>query len=81
MPECVEPEPGMPASSSTLANSLAARIGDHVETPAKICAPKGDRDDHDTAENLSALLDRDPAAPPRSAEGPQLVRLFDALLS
>ena len=37
--------------------AVAARIGDHVETLAKVYAHKGRRGDHEAAEQLSALLD------------------------
>lgn len=37
--------------------AVAARIGDHVETLAKVYAHKGHRGDHQAAEHLSTLLD------------------------
>ena len=37
--------------------AVAARIGDHVETLAKVYAHKGQRGDHEAAEHLSALID------------------------
>jgi integrase len=37
--------------------AVAARIGDHVETLAKVYAHKGHRGDHEAAEHLSTLLD------------------------
>ncbi|MCP3853597.1 MAG: hypothetical protein GY698_02545 [Actinomycetia bacterium] len=40
--------------------AVAARIGDLVETLAKVYAHKGHRGDYEAAENLSALLDREP---------------------
>ncbi len=40
--------------------AVAARIGDHVETLAKVYAHKGHRGDHEAAEHLSNLLDGDP---------------------
>lgn len=41
--------------------AVAARIGDHVETLAKVYAHKGRRGDHEAAEYLSSLLDADPS--------------------
>jgi integrase len=37
--------------------AVAARIGDHVETLARVYAHRGHRGDHDAADNLGALID------------------------
>jgi integrase len=37
--------------------AVAARIGDHVETLAKVYAHKGDRGDQEAADHIGGLLD------------------------